>query len=176
MTISFQGTRNVGGYGVCTIDPIIEKPIPQYMELNVELTNDGYGRDLDNFERILKKYPNEINNRFLTFEYTKGGKNIPEGFYLNMKPLKMNDENLPIFEKLVKLLDKVSEKDDTEMKTNRDYLTSNDCAFFYQGLLNFINPKDRAQLLEKIHEPETAKNSAKGFSNFINEKICDYMA
>ena len=141
MAISFQGVRNVGGLSIKKPNEITGKQENIYAEFNIQLTNDCDGKDLDNFEAILKRFPHPLNKNALTIEYDKGDDEHEESFYLNLKPLTMETKDLAVFDKLVPLLDKIATKDNSSFVVNKDYLTGEDCDALYKGLTKHYKPE-----------------------------------
>lgn len=183
MNITFTGLKNIGGLQVNQIircqkgfaDGYMDeenseyRQFTKYMNVNCQLTNYD-GNDLDRFEKILRKYPNQINKNFITLEYT------PHGFYLNSKALPVNDDNLWIFESLVKLLDKKLKDNTDNFGCDIDYLDSEDSKIMLIPKAILDSASDANELAFLLHQPDHAKAVMRNMAEEIDKRVCDYLA
>lgn len=168
MDITFKGFKNVGAERVSLHELTGRKSVATI--LNCELTNDFNGKDLDAFDKVLKKYNNKFNQHFLHlglyqhFKYPDS--NLSEDiFVVNYEDFPINTENLGVLENIVNLLKKIVQTPAKEFKVNKDYLESDD---FYGSYL-FIDKSTDKETINSIHRPKNVKNTA----NFLIEKITE---
>lgn len=126
------------------------------------------------FEDILKKYPDYTNNDTINFHYdryySETTKKIKKEFWLNDKPLILNDSNLGIFSKLSKLLTKLSNCTDDELMPQPQYLKSDECK---NNFRYFIRNND-TEVLKDIHNPYLIRQNAKDMTEEFQNIMFDY--
>ena len=180
---TFTGVKNVGALGIDmqmqNTDDDNDSTL-EYRCVNLQLNNKG-NKDLDNFERVLKKYPNSVNKDFLTiqtFQTRQGEFDVPTpDITLNFKDLEVNDENLWIYEKLVKLLSDVSKKPSKEFETNEGYLESEDCQkMLYPLNICGLDEIDQEIMLRTCHDPEMLSGNIKNMTDSLEQAVYDYLA
>ena len=183
MNISFTGYKNIGSvnYQIMDFDKKEDDDQSLFVNcVNLQLTN-KYDKDLDTFERVLKRYPNNINRDFVTlmsFEKQDGEfvYDRPE-FMLNFKPLNINDENLWIFEKLAAMLDSLAKKDPESYEISEQYLESEDCQqMLNPGNFGNLDEIDQQIVVRLSHEPQRTQKDVESMSHKLEKAICDYMA
>ena len=118
MTVSFTGIKNVGYLMNGSAEQGIYK-----RAINLQVTNDEDGNDLDKFEEVLKETGTEYRYHmdtpglisFLMAKQRKDNHMCTYDFVLNNNELEINDENLPIFSYLGKILTRISEMEERDM-------------------------------------------------------------
>ena len=183
MTVSFQGIKNVGAYSLKELDSITNKEKTMYACVNLELT-DRMGRDLTNMENIIKRYRNPINKNFIKLDYINKDRiaNYDEDLLiLNGKELKISDENLSIFEKLMQLFGKVLDTPKEELIVNRDFLTSEDCKRTFERAYIFDAVEkqrlaDKNYFMERLHVPKNVQKSLPDLMKIIQDSMIEYFS
>ena len=145
--------------------------VPRYLCINGELTNKNE-KDLDKFEKTLRQYPNYLNKNFIRLEY------FDNNFYLNSKILPLADKNLGIYEDLIHLYDKHSEKPHNEYIVSKDYIKSDDCTLMIIPLdviKEAESEKELNEIKENLHKPYYVQSTLELMSNEINRTVLDYL-
>lgn len=124
MNISFQGFRNVGAQKIEAYSNVGLKA--QGKIINLELTNDITGKDLDNYRWILKRFPNPLNPNFINLY-------IRENVDLGTTEFSDSADYEPILKKFLSSLNPnfINQRtnDNTDLDTARFYINGhNDCA------------------------------------------------
>lgn len=180
MNITFGGIRNIGAINIEMKESPEDENSLMYNCVNFQLDNRG-NRDLDDFDRVFKRFPNSVNKDFITLtvfqkQHGEFEKETPQ-ICLNAKDLEINDENLWIYEKITKMLDKIDEKPLRTYEVNDDYIESEDCQqMLYPINVMGLDKTDTEILLRTSHDPKHAKISSKEMSKTIQDAIIDYMA
>ncbi len=181
MDISFKGFRNTGiGVDINKESKQILKgnllfKRPKYVHLTLSTTlNDVGEKDLSTFGEILRKFPNDCQKNTIIFHYDKyfveSLNKTKKEFWLNYRPLVLNDANLPIFSKLSQLFSKLSKTPDSELKMGEKYLDSFDC----KSNFSYFAKGDAKKILQEIHNPENVRKSAKDMCDEFQKIMIDY--
>lgn len=129
MTVSFTGIKNVG----YLMDGSAKQGIYN-RAINLQVTNDEDGNDLDEFNTKLKE--SEIESKysmdtpglisFLIVKTSNYDNTATYDFMLNHNELKLNDSTLPIFEYLAKISRRVSSMEEEEMVLEEDIVENDE--------------------------------------------------
>jgi len=175
MQVSFQGFRNAGVERL-ELQRTIFSPVINYTAVNVELTNKN-GKDLDNFDKILKTASNQINKNFLKIALNKRGENLNNNhstkiFYVNDKEIPINRETLDTFGPIARFLTRMINTPNEDFKVSKDYLESEDV------INSFIDTQihPSTDLIEAMHAPDTVKKYAKELLDEITDSIDDALS
>jgi hypothetical protein len=131
MQINFKGIKNAGAHTKLNKEDlaILEEggrrfgiPKGKLSVISLELTNEG-NKDLDEFKEILKNYPNCFNPNMLNLDIQEQLEYKKTQFMINGKAIKMNRENLKIFAKIFRLLDKISKMPNEKLKVENEHIT-----------------------------------------------------
>lgn len=192
MQVNFTGIKNVGYEHAYYASQ--EKRADNILAgdtqwLNIQLTDDYNGKHLTGFKKALEKsglsysdYRNPVNKDFLNLAIDMevydddGDGEVEQQFILNDMPLRVNDETLPMFSFLAKLLNEIIHKPSKEFVVNKDYLDSDDVN---NGLALSINmeeifEEDYDDVIREAHEPSVVKDGAECMHNVIMETMEDY--
>lgn len=184
MKISFKGFENTGiGVEVNKNRQQLLKNNqyyikPKYVHFTLTTTlNNKNERDLEDFKEILEKFPNYHDKDTINFHYDKY--EIPSlrtkkaEFWLNDKPLILNDDNLRIFSKIAQLISKLSKTPDEKFHLKDKYLLSDECKINF----NYFK-KDKRGFADKVkifHTPANIRQNAKNMKEEIELIISRYM-
>ncbi|MFA7657924.1 MAG: hypothetical protein WCY19_00660 [Candidatus Gastranaerophilaceae bacterium] len=168
MNVSFTGIQNAGAINILDNQRFV-----------CQLTDKG-SKDLSEFEGVLKKFPDPLNLGFLRMDiwnYPADGMDLD--FFLNNKPLKMQDENLNTFSKLAKMFKSIIESKEGFF-VSKDYLEDMDCAKnFMDGFIeaepNVIESFQQNLPFKDYHSMEDVKKSAKFAFESITESIKKFL-
>lgn len=180
MNVSFNGIKNIGAINLEMKESPESEQSLMYNCVNFQLDNKG-NPDLDSFEKVLRKYPNAINHNFVTiatFQKQRGEyeKDTPQ-ICINAKDLELNDENLWVYEKITKMLDKIGDKSLKTYEVSEDYLESEDCEdMLYPMNIMKLDDIDKEILMRTSHEPKHARECTKEMLETIQQAVFDYMA
>lgn len=175
--VSFTGIKNVG----CLA--FQDTPTTFRNSLSVIITDDAKGQDVVEFRKVVNKVAqkseNFINNRnynLLNIETRISPED--QTLYLNEKPVKVNDENLPIFSYLAKLTKRIANMPKKDIIVERDYVNLAapdnlvpDRRILYEGYKDYWN---YTGIYDNCFEPDTVQPFAKQFNKFIQEKMNKY--
>ena len=176
MEVSFKGFKNAGVEKVtqyaCNLPAIMTGNIPKidYVALNCELTNSN-GRDLDLFESVFKKAANKINKNFLNIVLcmykAKDGDYLKRAFSINDVIFPVEMKNIPVYQKVVDLLIKITKTKDEDFVVNKGYLESDD---FYDSFM--CTTKDTEEdVIEAMHAPKSVKTVANMLIETMTEEV-----
>lgn len=129
MTVSFTGIKNVG----YLMDGSAKHGIYN-RAINIQVTNDEDGNDLDEFNRKLKETKTESKYHmdtpglisFLIVKTSNHDNTATYDFMLNHNELILNDSTLPIFEYLAKISRQVSNMKEKEMVLEEDIVENDE--------------------------------------------------
>lgn len=175
--VSFTGLKNVG----CFV--FQDSPTSFRNALSAIITDDAKGQDVVEFRKVVdkvaQKSENFMNNRnynLLNIETHIS----PESrtLYLNNKPVKVNDENLPIFSYLAKLTKRIANMPKKDIIIEGDYVNLatpdnlvSDRRIIFKGYEDYWN---YTGIYDNYFEPDTVQPFAKQFNKFIQEKMNKY--
>ena len=148
---------------------------PPYVHLSLTTTlNNNNSPDKKNFREILYKFPNSHQCDTINFHYDKyyspSLKKYKKEFWLNDKPLILNDSNLKIFSQLSQLFKKISNTD--FLPFDDYYIKSSEC----KSNFNYFCMSGKKDLLPQFHNPETVRKNAKYMSNEFIDIMLDYFS
>ena len=175
MNVTFQGFRNTGVQNI-TLKRFPNEEIKISL-LNLELTNDITGKDLNSFEKILKKYPNEINHNFLNLgiweykdKFNEGS--TYSGLVINDKDCIISYKNLSLLEKVANLIKKILNTSEAKFVVNKDYI-ENEAAnhFFFSNSL-----KSDEKNLYTMHSPENVKQVSKDILKKMTKMVDEFLS
>lgn len=185
MNISFKGFENTGiGLEINPKEKIVKKAgaeivVPPYkhLTLNAKLNNIGE-KDLDNFRRILEKFPNASEKDSVNFSYDEYYSNFEKKtkkeFWLNDKPLILNDHNLEVFSKLAKLFTRLSKVKDNELKQDKNYIGSLDCRYNFSYFNRYPDSQEFEYYAKGFHNPSEIRENAAFMSDEFQKMMTDY--
>lgn len=202
MDVSFTGIKNIGSIFSSYNFKNSKAPLDLYgipkdstrirtdaFWMNMHLSDDYNGKHLTNFKEAIKKsglsmedYKNPIDknslNMIVSRDYHEIDGNLSEinEIVLNDKPLELNDNTLPVFSYLGKLVREITHKPDEKFVVNRDYMESDDLA---NGLvigenLKLLYKDKYEQEMEIAHNPKVVKTIAGKIDNIINGIMVNY--
>ena len=157
--ISFTGIRNIGYIKYKRLSPVVAM---KSRSLSMVLSDDYNGKDLTEFLDVLKKIPRTqygyqhpeskdiLNIECATF-------NDYDTLLINGKPIKVDDEHLPMFSYIAKLTRKIAGLTDEQMVVNETY---KECAA--DELLVFG---------KKVSEMQESQNSEQSLDYFLNRNV-----
>lgn len=172
MQINFTGIKNISAIN-------LKDSKAKYSILSAELANDAYGKDLDEYQNLLKKNPNNLQNqlnpKFVNIKTSSKG-----DIYFNHKLLEINDSNLSICTYIAKLTKKIAGKKTEEFIVNNDYLTSVEFwsnTFDNPELSIFLINKSQKQhlnILSGMTNPKDCNGISKKINNDISKRMAKY--
>lgn len=148
--------------------------------LNIQLTDDEYGKDFTEFQKLIKRYGTDIINPldsdFININ-TFTINNEFNSVYLNGIKIPECDENLPIFSFIGKITKKISEMNHKDLKVDSDYITSNyaEKALLLDVKLSDFFEQPASECLEHVHSTENVKKGAEIINKKINQIMIDYL-
>lgn len=121
--VSFTGISN-------TVAEVYGQAELKVSRLRIDLNDEG-SKDLSQFKAILEKFPNHSGKDSITIHRTFNPDDMSKVFMLNGKTVKMDDSNIPIFQKIAELTKRIINYDETLpmdenllKKTIRELMTS----------------------------------------------------
>lgn len=186
MKISFQGIKNPGAYthkqeNVQSVrmgnqDYIL--PRGRVTTFHCELTNEN-GNDLDEFKHILKAYPNKHNKNSITIGYewciNPNNGNKMRVYSVNDNLLDINRVTFDVFNKVFKLLKKVSEMHEEQLVTDKDYLRTVEPQYAFMEYTAYNSSPDILEIVKKAHRPEMAKAGAQALCKKYADILTAYV-
>ena len=158
--VSFQGIKNIS---YAKVNDIEDEPYHSRLCLNMELTNDKYGNDLNEYDKLLKTYPdlnNELYPSFVNIEFETA--EIRPNKYIIQKP--------------------------DDFKTDRNYLNSGlseYCPIYNESLGNYLFGTDEniniygknytvmddklSEILDKVDDGTATGKEKKYIANIMNK-------
>lgn len=103
--VSFTGISN-------TAAKMYGKVEPKLLRLRVDLNDEGV-KDLSHFKTILKKFPNPAGKDSITIHRSINLDDTSKKFMLNGKTVKLEESNVPIFQKIGELARRIINYKDT---------------------------------------------------------------
>ena len=186
MNVCFSGLKNATSTFIINEQPynILRSGFSFYVPegkdilLNVQLDNNG-DKDLENFKEILKKFPPKIGKDFVSFSFEEQqvpGRKRDFKYFLNGRILEINDENLPIFSKLSKLMEKV--QNPLSFHQESSYLEGENCSkALYSIMLAFskyVNQINIGSMIDYAFDPSRIANTASKMREQIQNDMMDY--
>ncbi len=187
MNISFHGVKNTGSYHYTRKSTemvpaaggyVLILPKGRHTNIHVELNNKN-GNDLDEFRPILEKYPNYHNRTALNFAYDyfedeKSGKK-QSFFIINNQQIALNDENLPVLNKIYKLMKKIAGMDKEELKVENSYVTSPEAKAAFQAYKIYCPEKEFDHILDIAHSRYYAQTGADYLARKLEEELTNFV-
>ncbi len=173
MNISFQGIKNTS----FIIDQDDYCKFDKTRYLNTELTNDQFGRDLEEYRELIKNFPefeNPFSNKFVNIAHCK--RYDTDSFQLNGKNIPENDKHIPIFSFLSKITKKISTLPDEQFTQDLSYLKSNlaDYGLLMDKRLTEELNQPIADIIDAIHNPDNIRKCSKNISKGIIRSMLEY--
>lgn len=179
MDIQFTGIRNAS-YIVETAKKG-SFPIKDRI-LNFQLTNDASGKDLSEFNKVIKKtgkqFLNPYHKDFVNIDHFSINRNEMPTVYLNGEPLLETDEHLPLFTFICKITKKIAKMPEENFINDLDYLKS-----FYADKALLMDRKLSEELneefpycLERFHQPQKIKKGAAKINEQLQKMMIEYLA
>ncbi len=202
MQINFTGIKNIGYerryYEQSSVNDQNEEFDDEDFEekeqehfINLELTDDIYGKDLTEYKNIIKttnlrNYTNPINPNFLNLMISKAevtdhlGKAKDYQLWINKSDNEfiVNDQNLKMISFIAKILRKISNTPEEKFIVNKDYINSDDAK---NGVALGENLEETYEqyydeAIKQIHDPKNVKKGALEMNNILQEIMIDYFA
>lgn len=202
MQVNFTGIKNIGYenrfYTKSSVgyedESDYEKDFQEREQehfINLELTDDVYGKDLTEYKNIIKttdlrSYTNPVNPKFLNLMISKDeladnlGTKKSYQLWINdsENEFAVTDSNLKMLSYIAKLLRRISATPDGQFKVNNDYIDSDDAKY---GIILGENLEETYgdnydTAIRNIHNPENVKNGAENMNNLLKEIMMDYFA
>ena len=158
MNINFTGMQNVGSLKKHKKTDHDDR----VYRVAIQLNNNGE-KDLDSFQKVLEKNPGYKDNGFLDLQLrtipNRRKPNEPfNDLYINSRKLELNNENLPIFSKISKLLGRIS-KGEEKIPLSSEYLNTGAFDRFYSETYGRPFVEQQA-IVKHLHNPEVVKADA----------------
>lgn len=195
MQIRFTGIKNVG-YETRTYSQHFDndgegrgfEEVENEYFLNLQLSDDYNGKDLTEFRENVQKtglknfshplYPDMLSLAISKDVVTEGySSNVDYQVYINDadKELEVNDNNIPMFSYLARLLNKVAKTPDNKLCVDKDYLADDAAESVILGedlkdTYGEIYPYE----IDRIHSPKVVKNGAAKMSELIRDIMLQY--
>ncbi len=157
--------------------------------LNMQLTDDYFGKHYTDFKNALEKsrlpyfkFKNPINKNFLNIFINrelykeKGITQKETTFFINDRGLVLEDKNLPFFTYLAKLVREIAHKPVKDFVVNNDYLESEDLSrgmCIGEDMIGIFG-KNFYDEARAMHEPSSVKIFADEMDNVIESEMMDY--
>lgn len=186
MQISFKGIKNPGAYthhqkyaqSVSTGGQSYILPKGRSITFHCELTNNG-GKDLDEFKDILRAFPNKYNPNSLTVGYewfinpNNGQKN--RLYFINNNHIELNEVTFNVFNKIFKLMKKISAMPREQIIINNSYLTTPEAKDAFLEYTAYNTTPDIYKILNEAHNRDNvlagAKLMGKKFANALTAYV-----
>lgn len=184
--ISFGGIKNPGAYthyqerakSVSIAGQNYILPRGRVMSFNCELTNEN-GNDLDDFKHILKAYPNKHNKNAIniTYEWCINPNNGEKMrmYSINDNILDINRVTFDVFNKVFKLLKKVSQMPREQISVDNSYLRTLEAQYAFMEYTAYPDSSDINKILDDAHRRDTviagANALCKKFANVLTEYV-----
>lgn len=162
--VSFTGISN-------TVAEVVGQVKPQGLKLRVDLNDEG-SKDLSQFKAILQKFPNHSGKDSITIHRTINPDDMSKVFMLNEKTVKMDDSNIPIFQKIAELTRKIINYDETLPMDENSLQKS------IKELMTSGAPKSgkRAEMMALGLHDNLVKDVASNINSDLDEIMKDYFA
>ena len=179
MKISFHGIKNSAAIYTEIGNKRMTKnglqPECKCNTLHITATNNN-GRDLDYIEPVLKILPNRINQNSLNIsldEYYQEAAIHPYRVYtINEDTLNLNKATLPIFEKICKFLERISNIPAKNVIIDKNYSNSKEALYAFRRHYDSDNDSELKNILNAaFSDGESACSSAQYFARSIKQDI-----
>lgn len=197
MQISFQGIKNAGAYKYTRKEPVIIEvdsqqfinPKGAYTCLKCELTNEN-GNDLDEYRPILNKYPYALNPNALKIDcnllYNPYSNEKSYHVLVNEHYVEIKRDTIPELNKILKLLKRIMQIPNSEIKTDHSYISSNEAMSSFRGFTdNFLKKDEQGytifdevgyrRLIDEACTQKCTKLGAKSIAKDITEALTKFI-
>ncbi len=149
--------------------------------LNVQLTDDEFGKDLSEFKKAIRdtgnKFLNPFRDDFVNIDHYSMNRNELPMLYLNGEAIPETDEHLPIFSFIGKLTKKIAAMPEENFINDLGYLKHYaDKALLLDQKLSETIGKEIPDCLERVHQPEKIKKGANQINKQLNNMMVEYFA
>lgn len=184
--VSFKSIKNTG-FGIITGSRLKKLDREIISELGLQSIGSGSGSksqlqkcrvvlqldnektpDRDAFRDLFEKAPDPFYNGFLKIDYNRyyfRGE-VDEGFNLNDKPLPPDIDNLPLFMRILTLLNK-AKRNLPFPSPEKSYIDSPECLANFKVDKSLYTEDELRKDLDEVHSPANALNGI----NFLIKKI-----
>lgn len=185
--ISFTGVKNIGTLNAISVNPVNHAAIEgKYMVIN--LTNDYNGKDLDEFKAAKKKcgqyldgyiFPHDSNFIHISTKKIYNSDDVPR-LFLNMREVPVKTETMPMFQYIAKLLNRISEMDNKDIRAAKDFVYGEGADLYILGderISRMITNRDKYnESIVHAFIPPFVKAQAKSINDDIQAQMEDYFA
>lgn len=185
--VSFTGLQNVGA---CHVAGTFERGKMVGTSLLVNLTNDFKGKDLTEYENVMRKcsdsfghyFPHDKN--FLHIQTQKfifndeDFETVPQ-LVVNGYVVPTENKTMPLFSYIAKLTKRVLASSEKDIKISNDFKYGPDGDSYLTGMRvsdNVENPEQKRLLLDSFYSLPEAKKGAKSINDAIQAQMMDYFA
>ena len=172
MNVSFKGVKNTGAYYHIQKEAVaVERnnnkyilPKGKYFNMHTELTNIN-GKDRDEFNEVLKAFPNQYNPNTLNISYEEfvnpnNGEKM-KIYAVNDNIIDINKITFSVFNKIFKLMQKIQKMPDEELKTEIQGKANDYMNLVYTADQVKDAKKDRANLNKFVEALESKRKEIK---------------
>ncbi len=192
METTFTGIRNLSYLKINHGNQktkIPSEPLERYV-LNMELTNDSAGKDLEEFKNILKKtglktYTHPINPNFLNIEIFTNSGHSDTGriIFLNRVGIKLTNNVLSMMSFIGKLLKRVSNMKEEDFILDKKYLnneTIRKSTLMGEDILGIISKnltdKQKIDIINGLHSSNAVAEGASKMSKIFTDEMINYLS
>lgn len=185
--VSFTGLQNVGA---CHVAGTFERGKMVGTSLLVNLTNDFKGKDLTEYENVMRKcsdsfghyFPHDKN--FLHIQTQKfifndeDFETVPQ-LIVNGFPVEPETKTMPLFSYIAKLTKRIIGSTEGDIKISNDFKYGPDADIYISDIKisELESSQERRKLiLDNIYSLPSAKAGAKNINNDIQAQMMDYFA
>ena len=185
MNVSFKGVKNTGAYYHIQKEAVaVERnnnkyilPKGKYFNMHTELTNID-GKDRDEFNEVLKAFPNQYNPNTLNISYEEfvnpnNGEKM-KIYAVNDNIIDINKITFSVFNKIFKLMQKIQKMPDEELKTENAYLHSPEAVDAFKSYVNHAK-YNLDQVIDLAHTRDYARKGAVTLGNKFEKKLTEYI-
>ena len=185
--VSFTGLQNVGA---CSVIYATERGKKLGTSLLVNLTNDYKGKDLTEYENVMRKCSDSFDHYFpydRNFLHVQTQKLVPEDeefeavpqLLVNGYPVVPETKTMPLFSYVAKLTKRIMGLAEGDIKISNDFKYGPDADCYITGVkISQVegNQEQRKILLDNIYSLPAAKHGAKNINDDIQAQMMDYFA
>ena len=185
--ISFTGLQNVGA---CSVACPVEGGKRLGTSLLVNLTNDFKGKDLAEYENVMRKCSDSFDHYFpydKNFLHVQTQKFVPDDeefetvpqLIVNGFPVVPETKTMPLFSYIAKLTKRIIGSAEGDIKIANDFKYGPDADSYISGVkISEVegNQEQRNFILDNIYSLPAAKYGAKNINNDIQAQMMDYFA
>lgn len=185
--VSFTGLQNVGA---CSVAFTVEGGKRLGTSLLVNLTNDFKGKDLAEYESVMRKCSDSFDHYFpfdKKFLHVQTQKFVPDEeefetvpqLIVNGYPVVPETKTMPLFSYIAKLTKRIMSSAEGDIKISNDFKYGPDADSYISGVkISQVegNQEQRKLILDSIYSLPAAKYGAKNINNDIQAQMMDYFA